>query len=83
LALVLFAQGSYAAVAPEHGSPINFDKRISKQTKAALAPQRTVALNKLRARIPDIKLDFDDIVGSPKWIRSQKGFLTRPLERGG
>jgi hypothetical protein len=82
LALACFACRSQAVVAPEIGSLTNLDKRITGQPMAALAPKRAAALNKVRARIPDIQIDFDDIVVSPKWIRSQKGFLSRPLDRG-
>jgi hypothetical protein len=83
LVLACFTCPSQAGVAPEHGSLTNLDKRITGQPKAALAPARVAAVDKARRRIPDIQIDFDDIVGSPKWIRSQKGFLSRPLDRGG
>ena len=83
LALVSFSFRSHAVVTPEHGSLTNLDKRVTEQPKAALTPERTAALDKARRRIPDLQIDFDDIIASPKWIRSQKGFLTSPFERGG
>ena len=83
VALTCFMCRSQAVVAPEHGSLTNLDKRLTGQPKAALAPSRAAALDKARRRIPDIQIDFDDIVGSPRWVRSQNGFLNRPLNRGG
>ncbi len=83
LVLCCFSYRSPAVVAPEHGSLTNIDKRITGQARADLGPERTVALNRVRARIPDIQIDFDEIVGSPKWIRSRRGFLTSPRQNGG
>ena len=39
-------------------------------------------MNRARASIPDIKVDLDEIVASPKWVRSQNGFIGRGRNAG-
>jgi hypothetical protein len=68
-----------AAVAPaNHAEVASLDQRLAAKQPFVLSPERVAALDHARAQIPDLQVDFDQIVGSPKWVRSQRGFLTGP-----
>ena len=69
--------GASAAAYPTRAHLPDFDSRVqnaSPQTPASV--DHAPALANLKARVPDVKVDFDEITGSPAWIRSEQGFLT-------
>src|SRR6266508_5973696 len=73
-----FTHSSFAVTAPASPGLTNVDKRMLGAPAAPfLEPARAAALDRARASIPDIKVDLDEIVASPKWVRSQNGFLGR------
>jgi hypothetical protein len=45
---------------------------------APVPPERLQALERLRERLPDMQVDFDDVVRSPRFMHSRSGFLTAP-----
>lgn len=61
----------------------NFDKRARADTKAdAPVSDYSVALAKLKAAIPGVRIDQDEILGTPAWIVSTRGFLSGPGGEG-
>ena len=84
LLLTLSLTGARAFASQTQAELPNFDKRqeiIS--LSAAPALDHRAALANLKARLPDARVDFDELLGSPKWITSVHGFLTGPEGRGG
>jgi hypothetical protein len=85
--------------APDHEELPNLDRRLeiaAQKAKAAATNVVTVTISakrlardeaatKLRARLPEVQIDYDEIIGSPKWIAARDGFLTGPggAGRGG
>ena len=47
-------------------------------SRAVPAAEQQRALTRLQGRVPAIKVDWDDGLGSPKWIRNPRGLLTDP-----
>lgn len=61
----------------------NFDQRQAAPAAAEAAPAgKQVAAAGLRAGRPDVRVDFDPVSGSPKWLASSCGFLTGPAGQG-
>ena len=80
---VLCARDASAQVKPTHRPEVpNFDLR----TSAAIAPQaksqRDNGRAHLSALLPSAALDEDPLLRSPKFIRTQDGFLTGPNGHG-
>ncbi len=69
--------GASAATAPTRPQLPDFDLRTQTKSIPAVsaATNRASAIGKLAARVPDARVDFDDITGSPAWVRSEHGFL--------
>ncbi|MBC8094309.1 MAG: M36 family metallopeptidase, partial [Akkermansiaceae bacterium] len=66
----------------------NFDKRTAvtnavSPAKAVGLDPRKAAHDQLRARLPEVSVDTDPIVGSPKYISSNRGFLSGAAGTGG
>src|SRR5438445_10713959 len=61
----------------------NFDKRAHEASMAD-APSRdySIGLEKLKAAIPGVRIDQDEILGTPAWIVSTRGFLSGPGGQG-
>lgn len=58
-----------------HSHLENFDRRLTAAPRAPEdAPRAGVA--RLRGLAPDAKVSFDARLGSPAWVRSERGFLT-------
>jgi hypothetical protein len=82
LTVVLF--GSFSPVfgldAVRRESLTNFDHRASARlnapAKSAIQAGQQAANAELKRRAPDVVVDFDSVLGSPKWIRSEAGTLT-------
>src|SRR5262245_56299382 len=59
----------------------NFDKRaLGGEGRAAV--ERRDAVNDLRTRLPDVRVEFDEHVGTPKRISSEGGSLSGPAGKG-
>src|ERR1051325_215727 len=43
---------------------------------------KLAAAERLRGNRPDLRVDFDAVSGSPKWVGSHSGFLTGPNGQG-
>src|SRR6202040_2404564 len=74
-----------AADVPGRSAPelANFDKRAHADSKAdAPASDYSIALAKLKAAIPGARIDQDEILGTPAWIVSTRGFLSGPGGQG-
>ena len=56
----------------------NFDHRPLARSQAVPAAEQRAALTRLQGRVPAVKVDWDDGLGSPKWIRNPRGLLTDP-----
>src|ERR1051326_889427 len=83
LAAFVFAAGNvfiptvHAFKAPSQVSPADVDARKI-PAAAALSPARIAAISELRARVPGLKIDFDELRDTPKWIACPNGFLSGP-----
>jgi hypothetical protein len=64
---------------PEQPTLPNIDKReaVAPRQQGAIADQ-TKALTELRAQVPQIKVDFDPLIGSPKFVSVAGGLLSGP-----
>jgi uncharacterized repeat protein (TIGR01451 family) len=62
----------------------DFDKRPRGEVARAKAndPRHRAALGHLKEQVADAKVDLDDIVGTPRWVRSERGTLSGPNGRG-
>ncbi|EEF63422.1 M36 family metallopeptidase [Pedosphaera parvula] len=61
----------------------NFDKRLESTAKPAKAPTRqNQAIAEFNTRLPDVNIQLDEILQTPKWISSTKGFLSGPDGKG-
>jgi uncharacterized repeat protein (TIGR01451 family) len=61
----------------------NFDKRAGAGGGGdSMDHGQKAALGRLQARIPDVKVTWDQVAGTPKWIASSGGFLTGPNGQG-
>ena len=68
-----------AFLAAEQAQPQNFDLRHAAGGSAlVLGAEREAALTKLRHDLPQVRVDLDPIVESPRWIGSTEGFLSGP-----
>jgi autotransporter-associated beta strand protein len=63
----------------------NFDKRLAIPGRPfSVTDSQQVAVVRLQQRVPDVQVDFDDVLGSPEFVRPRTGFLTgRDGEGGG
>jgi outer membrane protein assembly factor BamB len=68
-----------AFVVPEEPQLPDFDQRYDNPGRAlVLGAERDAALAELSEQLPNIQVDFDEIVQAPRWIWSTEGFLTWP-----
>lgn len=65
-----------SATLPTRPQLPELDARTQKTSASFPQIDRAPALARLAARVSEVKVDFDDITGSPAWIRSPHGFLT-------
>jgi hypothetical protein len=82
--LVLSPLMAFAYKPPAEPPLPNFDQRLTahvSRTKAAI-PARDAALGQLRGRVPDVQIEFDEVIETPRWIASPRGFLTGPDAQG-
>lgn len=70
---------------PAHEQLPNFDKRVPQARDGKpheLAPERGRAADKLRGRVPNVRVELDEVTGSPRFIASPGGFLSGPRGQG-
>jgi hypothetical protein len=67
-----------AMAAPgRHAELPNFDQRLAPASLVANPTNDfSLALANLKSSLPDARVDFDEILGSPAWIISTRGFLS-------
>ncbi|HTD65515.1 MAG TPA: extracellular metalloproteinase, partial [Candidatus Limnocylindria bacterium] len=65
-----------------HSSFTNFDKRVFSKARKAARPEQQAAQAVLKERAPNASADFDPLLGSPKWVHAQGGFLTEAEGEG-
>ena len=64
---------------PARGDLANFDKRRATGGDAfSPAAEQAAAVNILEARSPGTRVDWDDILGSPRFILNERSFLSGP-----
>ena len=82
IAGLLFTTGALMAfIAPPGNELPNFDVRRPGADAAAAVEKRS-AVSALRSLLPEARVDFDERVGTPRWIVVERGFLTGPGGRG-
>src|SRR5262245_60137590 len=82
VSLLLSVSQSRALLPPASPPLPNFDKRAGVQTADSVSAEQRAAVGLLRARLAAAKVDFDPIIGAPKWINATDGFLTGPNNVG-
>src|SRR6266702_5333706 len=61
----------------------NFDKRQDGAAKEKrLSEAGAAAADQLRARVPHLRIDLDEVLGTPKLVGSPDGFLSGPNGEG-
>src|SRR6266496_1967452 len=76
--IALGLANAWAVVPPAQPSLPNIDKRTALTAAAqpnAVAQQAETAL---RARVPDLLLSRDRLLGTPRWVSASHGFLSGP-----
>src|SRR5512145_2289571 len=74
--LVLATPSAMAFREPPGTELVNFDTRAP--TAAAAIEERSAGVHRLRARLAEVRIDFDERLGTPKWITAANGLLTGP-----
>ena len=78
---VLFLGNAFAILPPGRPELPNFDKR-SGGAAAVAAGERRAPMAQLSAQIHGARIDFDEVVGTPKWIASTESYLSGPGGNG-
>lgn len=86
-ALACFVCGAtlpaWAVLPPKHESPRDFDLRQGRLLKTtAPLPEQRDEVRKLQSAMPECRVDFDPLLGSPKYVRTLDGFLSGPDAQG-
>jgi hypothetical protein len=76
LAVFLTLSNAFGILPPERAMLINYDKRFGMSPDTL--SQRDSAVVQLRQQVEDVRVDFDEKTGAPKWIYSAEGFLSGP-----
>jgi len=79
--LSLFTVNSSAVLSSGRSGLPDFDHRAGGATAAAVKARRATAAE-LQSQVPGVQVDFDEVAGSPKWIRSPEGYLSGPGGQG-
>src|SRR5260221_1917657 len=77
LTLRLQAAGA-EQLAHEHKSLPNLDKRVRLEPEPSRVNDRQRGLAHLQELDPDVRVDFEPLLGTPKWIGSPQSFLSGP-----
>lgn len=85
LAALLLPATLAGFVEPAHRHDLpDFDKRQEPGAKPKVVPPgKLAATAKLKQRIPDVRVEQDNLLQAPKYIGSTSGFLTGPNGEGG
>jgi hypothetical protein len=87
-AALLLLLGFWPNTAVSFGPPSqprlpNFDKRQDGAAKEQrLSEAGAAAAERLRARVPHLRIDLDEVLGTPKMVGSPDGFLSGPNGEG-
>lgn len=76
LGVVAVAPISWGVLPPASPELPNLDKRTSINGSAAIQSARRQALEKLRAGLPGAGVDWDPILGTPRFVTAANGYLT-------
>ena len=68
---------------PDESVIANFDSRPAGAQKPVAAGLQVQAEQQLKSRLPAATVDYDGLLGTPKFIRAGVGFLTGPGGQGG
>lgn len=83
LALMLTPGRALAYQHPAHDELPDLDKRLDRLPKVkAPTPAHMAEVQKLQAQVPGLRVEQDEVRGSPKHIASTRGFLTGPKGEG-
>ncbi|HEY0552212.1 MAG TPA: hypothetical protein VGF13_21605, partial [Verrucomicrobiae bacterium] len=85
VALAALAAISGAAFQPPAQAPLpNYDRRTRNAAAVpdAIAPEHVVALNSLKARVPQLEVKRSKVSGAPNFFSSHASFLTGPDAQG-
>jgi len=82
LMLTFFAAGSFGFDKPSHAQLPDFDKRAATAKEKELRGERVLAAERLKQRVPQIRVDLDELRGAPKFVASTDGFLSGPNGEG-
>src|SRR2546425_12199126 len=81
--LLLSGAPGRAFMPPERPLLPNFDKRAaSAHNLDAVSAEQRAAAEQLRARLPQVRVDFDPLLGAPKLISAGEEFLSGTNGRG-
>lgn len=82
--MVLFfcSPTAWAFKEPAHSAIPDLDKRREQGAKAEWPAAKIAAAEKLKARLPKVRIDLDEVVGSPKMVSSTEGYLSGPNGEG-
>src|SRR5688500_15084813 len=76
--VILFCNNSiFAFQASQHPDLPNLDRRLNDAGAKAVVDRRA-PLEKIRGSVPNVRVDFDEVTGSPKWVIAPQGLLTGP-----
>jgi Fungalysin metallopeptidase (M36)/Calx-beta domain/Fungalysin/Thermolysin Propeptide Motif len=73
LFLLLGSPNDFGAIAGKGDSIPDLDARSSWRDPI---PDSLAAIAQLTSRVPDARVDFDELLGTPGWVRAANGFLT-------
>src|SRR5262245_6491666 len=82
LIVAALVSAAHAQVRPtSHAPKAEYDRRAAVQQSEALTRAQQ-AVTELKSQLPSAAVDFDELLGTPKFARSQDGFLTGPGGEG-
>ncbi len=78
ITFILIASAAQVLGAEQLGKPPtpSLDKRIGASPGLQLTSERQQAAVQLQARLPSVRIDYDQVTGAPSWISSTIGFLS-------
>src|SRR5262245_22833936 len=80
--VTLFAGASFAFDKPSHARLPDFDQRADAPNDKELRGERAAAAERLKQRVPKVKVDLDELRSTPKFVGSTDGFLSGPNGEG-
>src|SRR5450432_1296802 len=84
LTLISLIRSTGLAALPPDNKPLpNYDGRTAvADARGASTSDQRAAVEKLRSRVPQARVDFDTLTGAPKSVAASDGFLTGPAGEG-